>query len=94
MIKEIWMPIFGCEGYEVSKIGSVRSLDYLHTGKAKILKPQKTHNGYLQVYLYKDGKLKGFKVHRLVWEAFNGPIPEGMQVNHLNEDKTDNRLEN
>ena len=29
-----------------------------------------------------------------MYEAFNGPIPNGMQVNHINEDKTDNRLEN
>ena len=33
-------------------------------------------------------------VHRLVFEAFNGPIPEGLQVNHINEIKTDNSLSN
>ena len=33
-------------------------------------------------------------IHRLVWETFNGKIPENLQCNHLNEVKTDNRLEN
>lgn len=88
------MPILVCEGYEVSNYGRVRSLNYLRTGKTRILSPFKTGGGYLQVGLWKDGKGKLYKVHRLVWEAFNGPIPEGMQVNHINEDKTDNRLEN
>ena len=41
-----------------------------------------------------NGKVKFFKVHRLVYEAFYGEIPNGMQVNHINEIKTDNRLEN
>ena len=42
----------------------------------------------------KNGKRKWYGTHRLVWIVFNGPIPEGMQVNHINEDKSDNRLEN
>src|SRR5690348_7614449 len=33
-------------------------------------------------------------VHRLVWEAVNGPIPDGLQVNHINGVKTDNRITN
>jgi hypothetical protein len=34
------------------------------------------------------------RAHRLVWESVNGPIPDGMQINHRNGIKTDNRLEN
>lgn len=94
-INEVWKPVRGYFNlYEASNYGRVRSLNYNHTGKTRLLSPGKTTGGYLQVVLYKDGKLKGFRVHRLVWEAFNGPIPEGMQINHLSEDKTDNRLEN
>lgn len=37
---------------------------------------------------------KTTKVHKLVWEAFNGPIPEGMQIDHRDGDKTNNMLEN
>lgn len=94
MIKEIWMPILGYEGlYEASNRGRVRRLNYHHTGKEKILRPGKNSSGYLQVCLYKDGK-KSLLVHRLVWEAFNGPIHKGMQINHLNERKDQNNLEN
>lgn len=43
-------------------------------------------------YVSIDGKLK--LAHRLVWEAFNGVIPEGMEIDHINTDRLDNRLEN
>lgn len=93
---EEWRDIPGYEGlYQVSNLGRVKSLNYHLTGKEQILRPGKDRiGGYLQVGLSKGGKRKHFKVHRLVWEAFNGPIPEGYECNHINEDKTDNRLEN
>ena len=48
----------------------------------------------MQVTLRRNRKTIAYYVHRLVYEAFNGPIPEGMHVNHKNEDKTDNKLDN
>jgi hypothetical protein len=50
---------------------------------------------YLSVRLY-DGKghKRTVRVHRLVWSAFNGPIPPGLDVRHLNHQPHDNRLEN
>lgn len=94
-IKENWKSVVGFEGlYEVSDLGRVRSLNYLgNTGKAKVLSPWSCR-GYLRLGLYKDGKKKQFLVHTLVITAFRGPIPAGMQVNHRNEDKRDNRLVN
>lgn len=108
MTGEIWKSIRGFEGlYEASNYGKIRSLDRrVRSGnrfntnidsavkKGKILKQVDTGLGYLQVCLRKDGKNHSLYVHRLVWEAFNGPIPEGMQVNHINEIKSDNRLRN
>lgn len=89
---EIWKDIPNYEGkYQVSNHGNVRSLKFQ---KIRNLHPGKTKIGYLSVGLCKDGVKQALYVHRLVWEAFNGPIPENMQVNHINEDKTDNRLEN
>lgn len=103
-MKEQWKDIIGYEGlYEASNLGRVKSLErYVKHGgllicrKERILKPflQRQNKRYLQVRLYKDGSKKLFSVHRLVWEAFNGKIPEGMQINHINEDPSDNRLEN
>lgn len=56
--------------------------------------PQLNWNGYYKIVLTKDGKKTPCRLHRLIWEAFNGPIPEGKEVNHINEVKTDNRVEN
>lgn len=91
-LNEKWKPVVGFEGlYEVSDEGRVRSLKF---SKVKILKPGINSTGYLQVSLWKNGKMKVFTVHYLVVTTFKGPIPPGMQVNHVNENKLDNRLEN
>ena len=89
---EHWKAIAGYEGlYEVSDQGRVKSLKY---GKEKILKQQKTHGGYLRVFLYKDGHVKMLKVHRLVSEAFI-PNPNNLEtVNHKDEVKTNNTVSN
>lgn len=92
---ECWKPVLGYEGlYEVSDLGRVRSLNYLRTGKTKVLSPGMNLKGYLHLGLCKDGKRKNFRVNRLVFSAFNGLIPDGMHVDHVNNIKTDNRLEN
>lgn len=94
-IIEQWKPVEGFEGlYEVSNLGEVKSLNYHRTGKEKILKPGKNGNGYFQVALRRDGKEKRLLVHRLVATAF---IPNPMdfkQVNHRDEVKTNNCVEN
>ena len=59
-----------------------------------MLKPIVNHNGYLWVALYKDRKRKMCFVHRLVAFAFIGDLPKGYQVNHINENKTDNNIKN
>ena len=70
-LNEIWKPIKGYEGlYEVSNFGRIKSLNYNHTGKGKILKQNQIMNGYKLVMLYKDGNGKNYLVHRLVAEAF------------------------
>ena len=89
MKKEIWKDVLDYEEYQASNFGKIRSLKY---GKVRILKPRKDSCGYLQVDLYKDGKHKHYSVHRLVWEAFVGKIPDGYEVNHIDEDKTNNFL--
>ena len=89
---ERWKSIAGYEGlYEVSDLGRVKSLWY---GKEKILKPGKTHDGYLQVNLYKDGQRKMQLVHRLVAEAFIQNPNNLETVNHKDEVKTNNVASN
>ena len=64
------------------------------TGRWFELKPGKIHNGYRLFICFQNGVKKAVLVHRAVWEAFNGPIPEGLEINHKNCVRDDNRLEN
>lgn len=91
-MEEIWKDIAGWEGlYQVSTCGRVKSLKY---GKERILKQSKNSSGYLTVSLYIEGKTFSKVVHRLVAIAFI-PNPENkIEVNHIDEDKKNNRLEN
>ena len=96
---EIWKDIKGFEGlYQVSNFGRIKSLERINVlgrrVKERILKPKINSCGYYQAQLCKNSKVRHYMVHRLVYEAFNGQIPENMQVNHINEIKADNRLEN
>ena len=92
MKKEIWKPVVGYEGlYEVSNLGRVKSLKY---GKERILRPATDSNGYHQVNLCKDGKVKMYLVHRLVAQAFI-PNPHNLPIiNHKDERVDNNRVEN
>lgn len=95
MDKEIWRPVKGYEGrYEVSSFGRIRSLNYNGTGRCEIIKQCDSHNGYLLVCLYDCGVRKSFRVNRIVAEAFI-PNPLNLpQVNHKDEDKTNNNIDN
>ena len=77
------------EKYEVFEDGKIWS--YSHK---KWLKPKTNQYGYQQVALSdNEGKRKMYQIHRVVYETFSGePIPEGLQCNHINEIKTDNRF--
>ena len=98
--EEVWKPIPSKPGYEASSLGRIRSKTQLtpytrknmqgkisyYPRKGKIL-AQVEDGGYLKCHL-------GW-VHRLVGEAFLGPAPEGCtEINHISEDKKDNRPEN
>ena len=91
---EEWRDIKGYEGkYQVSNLGRVRSLNFNKTGKIKELSYAK-RRGYLGVTLFKDKKPKTFAVHRLVAEMFI-PNPNNYpQVNHKDENKLNNNVEN
>lgn len=97
---ETWKDIQGYEGlYQISDLGRVRSLNrkVKRSGKTMtlqgvVLKPQKSSNGYLFVALSKGGETKQLLIHRLVANAF---MPNGAgEVNHIDEDKTNNTLSN
>lgn len=91
---EEWKPIVGYEDYQISNEGMVKSLGNDKSRKEKILKLRKNNKSYLYVCLYQDGKATCKQVHRLVAEAFLENPQNLPEVNHKDEDKTNNSVEN
>ena len=76
--------------YKVSNLGKILSLNYKNTGKAELMTPVEIPNGYLQVTLSKNKERKTCYVHRLVAETFLENPENKPEVNHKDEDKTNN----
>lgn len=77
--------------YEVSRTGGVRRIK--SDGRRVEISPKETR-GYMSVCLWSGGKPHWKMAHRLAWESHVGPIADGLEVNHINGVKSDNRLEN
>ena len=102
-MQEIWKDVVGYEGlYQVSNLGRVKSLDRaIKYSNGKICKYKeeiraltKDGRGYLRVLVSKNRKHRNLRVHRLVAQAFI-PNPRNLsQVNHKDEDKTNNCVDN
>ena len=80
--------------YQVSSEGRIKSLNYRQTGKEKILKLGKTKDGYLRIELHNKEKRKSFRVHRLVAHMFVDGYFDGADVNHIDENKENNCVDN
>lgn len=100
---EIWKDVVGYEGfYQVSNYGKIRSMDREITqknGRKRFYKGEiksfaKDKDGYLIVCLNKEGKQKNHKVHRLVGESFIVNYENKPLINHIDEDKSNNHVEN
>ena len=90
-----WRTIPGFSKYEASNMGDIRVVNYNNSGKPRLMKPRMDAHGYWSISTLMDsGKFKHCGVHRLVALAFI-PNPDNLPViNHKNEIKTDNRVEN
>lgn len=94
-MEEIWKDIPNYEGlYQVSNLGEVKSLNYNHQKKSKLLKQKEQKTGYKNVTLCKKGRKKIFLVHRLVAKCFLDNYDDKLQVNHIDGNKKNNKLSN
>ena len=96
---EEWRQVKGTACYYVSSHGRVAVVEryaIMNNQKrkyqAKILKQSKNRDGYLQINI---GEGMGLQlVHRLVFEAFNGKIDDDKEIDHKNNNRADNHVEN
>lgn len=94
-VGDVWGDVIGYEGkYQVNTKGEIRSLNYGRMNKICLLKPYLGNRGYLSVVLSKDNKTKIKMVHKLVAEAFIPNEDSKPFIDHINNIKTDNRVEN
>lgn len=96
---EIWKPIKNYENlYEISNLGRIRKIggknQFGNYKVDKMITPYKNEKGYLRVGLSKNNKRKIFKLHRLVAEHFL-PNPNNYpEINHIDFNKQNNRVDN
>ena len=100
-MKEIWKDIQGYEGlYQVSNLGRVRSLIFTNNfnkkvyKRIKVLKLEKTWQGYLRIMLSKNKIKKRYSVHRLVAKTFINNDKKYNYVNHKDENPSNNNVNN
>lgn len=92
---EVWKPIKGYEGkYEVSNIGRVRTLHYYGGNRTVVMKQSTRRDGYASVGLSRNNVVKTYLIHRLVAEAFIKNPDNLEMVNHKDENKSNNTVEN
>ena len=75
--------------YGAKEDGSILNLKTM-----RCLKPSTTNCGYLKFHACKNGKRKNYQVHRFVYECFRGDIPSELQVDHIDNNKLNNCIDN
>lgn len=91
MAAEVHVPVVGYEGlYTIGNLGTVTRVSVNGNPVKRIIKFDVDRKGYLRVGLSRAGHARTMPVHRLVAEAFLGPRPHGLTVNHKDGDKRNN----
>ena len=87
-MKEIWKQSI-VENYEISNLGRIRN-----TKTGNIIKPDKEEKGYCRLSIKVNGRKKHYPVHRLVAIAFIPNLLNKTQVDHIDNNKSNNRVDN
>jgi hypothetical protein len=95
-MKEQIKPIKDFPKYFISNLGNIYTE---YWGTRKLLKPRYHKSGYLYAGIYRklpNGKSerKWLRIHRLVYQHFIGELDTKLQINHINHNKQDNRVQN
>lgn len=97
-MEELWKDINEYENYQISNFGNVKSKRYWvgnrYVYKDKLLKPSLSSSGYQQVVLCKNGKTKNHFIHRLVANHFLENTNNSEEINHIDENKQNNNVNN
>ena len=87
--------IIGYEGlYSISRDGTVKSLPKKGAHGGAVKKQFQNKDGYHIVHLCKNSKCKSFLAHRVVYENFSGAIPQNLEINHIDGNKSNNHIGN
>lgn len=98
-MREIWKDLTRAPRlYQISNFGNFKAKPKIDGNgkhrKERMLIPTTTKDGYKRFNLFIGGKSYRALAHRLVYETFCGPIPQGLEINHKNGIRDDNRAEN
>ena len=101
-MKEVWKEVKGYDGkYAVSNYGSVKTLSRIVSNgynnrmtTERLLKPQQKKDRYFKISLRSNGKSISYRIHRLVYETFVGPIEDGKVIDHIDSNRENNRVDN
>lgn len=107
MKQEIWKKLENFDRYEISNLGRVKRVasefvrnrrpckPHIVKVEQKILTPNVDNVGRIHYRLFdNNNNIKLFKITRLMWETFNGPIPDDLEVDHIDGNRFNNNLEN
>lgn len=89
MKKEIWEKINGIPRYEVSSIGNIR-----HVGGKNLTLTKNIKDGYFQVGIWQDKKVKTLRVHRIVAQTFIKNLKRKPWINHIDNNRCNNSVSN